>query len=49
MKKNLKKAFYHSCFCSHAIPQRFNPLSAKDSKDHHERVEKIGEIPPKKG
>lgn len=32
-------------FCSHTVPQGFNPLPAQDTEDHHERVEEIIEVP----
>ena len=45
MKEEL---IYHSCFSSHAIPQRLDPFSTKNTEDHHERVEKVSEIPPER-
>lgn len=41
-----KHFFYLGAFRSHTIPQRFNPLPTQNSKDHHERMKEIGEIPP---
>lgn len=34
-------------FRPHTIPKRLNPLPTKNSEDHHERMEKVVEIPPK--
>lgn len=30
----------------HAVPHGFDPFSAKDPKDNHERVHEINEMPP---
>lgn len=30
---------------SHTVPQRLHPFPAKNSEDHHERMEEVREIP----
>ena len=42
------KCTYHFSFNPHTVPERFNPLPAQNSEDHHERMKEIGKVPPKK-
>ena len=48
-KKWRNEATYWIPLCAHAVPKRLGPLSAQNAEDHHERVEKILEIPARHG
>lgn len=43
--RKMQSLNYNLFFGPHTIPQRFYPFSAQNTKYHHERVEKVVEVP----
>jgi len=39
---------HHFLLTAHAVPERLHPLPTQNTKDHHEGVEEVSEVPPER-